>query len=213
AHLVTLEMVRRNFIDNPEEALKKVLGAFDRRVKECPGHDFGKAQTPQGAGILQNWLAGRLATEEKGGMSMTLPGHETIAASFDLYVKKRHAEDPNTPKDGAAWLETLKPIKDAGEWKKHFSEPLGRWAAWFRPQFEKQWQEYAEAFAGPLKTSPQVRIDAITSLAYDEAGKEYPVPLVVFDGKSPPQRPSGGGGQAASKSQSSSSPAVGPDDD
>ncbi|MFM7136663.1 MAG: hypothetical protein ACKO1M_06290, partial [Planctomycetota bacterium] len=138
AHLVTLEMVRRNFIDNPEEALKKVLGAFDRRVKDCAGHDFGKSRTVKGAGIIQSWLAGRLATEEKGGMGMTLPGHETIAASFDLYVKERHAADPNKPKDGAAWLETLKPIKDAGEWKKHFSEPLGRWAAWFRPQFEKQ---------------------------------------------------------------------------
>jgi hypothetical protein len=36
-----------------------------------------------------------------------------------------------------------------------------------------------------LKTSPQIRIEAITSLAYDEAGEEYRVPLTVFGGEIP----------------------------
>jgi hypothetical protein len=196
AHLVTVEMVRRNFIDGPEVALQKVLAAFDRRVRDCPVHDFEKARTAHGAGVIKNWFTRFLATEQS--MGMTLPGHETISASFDGYVQERYAEEaakleerrkrgekgvperPDLPANGAAWLETLKGIKDAGEWKKQFSEPLGRWAAWFRPKFEQQWQEYAKAFAGALKTSPQVRIEEITSLAYDEEGKEYRVPLAVF---------------------------------
>jgi hypothetical protein len=197
ANLVTLEMVRRNFIDKPEKALLTVLAAFDRRVRDCPGHDFGKAQTAKGAEIIKNWLAGPLATVQS--MCMTLPGHETIAASFDLYVKERHAEDPTTPVDGAAWLESLKGIKDADTWNTHFSGPLNRWAAWFRLKFQPEWQEYAKGVAGALKTSHEVRIEAITSLAYDEAGKEYKVPLVVFDEKASQPGASRAAGNAASK--------------
>jgi hypothetical protein len=216
AHLVTVEMVRRNFIDGPEVALQKVLAAFDRRVRDCPVHDFEKARTAHGAGVIKNWFTRFLATEQS--MGMTLPGHETISASFDGYVQERYAEEaakleerrkrgekgvperPDLPANGAAWLETLKGIKDAGEWKKQFSEPLDRWAAWFSLMFEQQWREYAEAFAGVLKTSPQVRIEAITSLAYDDADKEYRVPLVVFDEKASQPGASRAAGNAASKS-------------
>jgi hypothetical protein len=70
-------------------------------------------------------------------------------------------------------------VKDDSEWKSVFTNRVSAWANWFWPKFRGQWEANTKLFQGALAERHEIRITAITSLAYDETGKMYEVPLVV----------------------------------
>jgi hypothetical protein len=79
------------------------------------------------------------------------------------------------------------------------------WAGWFWPQLQKQWEESVKIFRGAVNERHEIRINRITSLAYDDAGKEYEVPLLALDEPTASITPS------ETEAPSASGPAVGLD--
>jgi len=189
---VEIDTVRRNLIDD-RKALDRALQAFERSVEQCPGHDFNQAQTPRGNKQTIDWFG--LALNH----GIALPGHETRTASFDLFLRERFADAakalderrrrgdkdvpdrPAIPGDIAEWYDVCQGAKTATDWREVFTRPIERWAAWYGEKLKAEWEGLAKVFQGVVADRPEIRITAITSLAYDDEGTAYRVPLVEFD--------------------------------
>jgi len=190
---VEIDTVRRNLIDDPKKALDRALQAFERSVEQCPGHDFDRAQTPRENNQTIAWFG--LALNH----GIALPGHETRRASFDLFLREQFADAakalderrrrgekdlpdrPAIPRDMAEWYDDCKRAKTATDWREVFTRPIERWAAWYGEKLKAEWEGLAKVFQGVVADRPEIRITAITSLAYDDEGTAYRVPLVEFD--------------------------------
>ena len=182
------QKIKEFFNDKPDEVLKNFYRSFQARVKRGKAFTLPQKQTKQDSEKIRAWFAEPLVVQAKNGMDM--PGHETVAKSLELFLKERYAEASKNMKPGQlhdlpeSWedlFKLYKEVKDENEWQRVFTNRIDAWAAWFWPQFEKHWQENVKMFQGALTEKHEIRITRITSLAYDETGKEYKVPLVVFD--------------------------------
>lgn len=171
------DKAREAFVEKPDQMLKKVQGAFRQRVKGGVAVPFAAIQTKAGDAKIDAWFRAPLASQRKGGMGMPMPGHETARESFELFLKDRG----NWPNDWDSFVRRCRNASDQAEWENVYTQQINAWAEWFWPQFEKQWQANAKRFQGVLSERHEIRIIGITSLAYDERGKVYEVPLVTRD--------------------------------
>lgn len=188
ASSLTMQDVKDHFITNPEEGFELLRRQFKSQVNKGRSFALEKALTPQGQKQIEMWFSTRSGVFGPQGTMIPMSGHETIAKSFGKFLKEQYDEAAKRMKPGSlpglpeTWEEFFKrcrEVKDASQWKVEFTDRVDGWAKWFWPQCEKQWQEAAKLFQGALAETHAIRIKAITSLAYDEAGNVYEVPLVV----------------------------------
>jgi len=163
-------------------------------------------------GELNKWFSKPLK------MGITVPGHETIGQSLDLFLKHEHRkaaeklkqrreagennvpDHPDEPPSFEKWVQRdLMGDKDPSRWQENFQATVVRWWDWFVPQFDAEWnRQSGNANVLNATRDSECRIESITSLAYDAAGNEYAVPLVEF-GDAPQPAPAGDGAAAAPK--------------
>jgi hypothetical protein len=190
AKLYDKEKVKELFVNQPDQLLKKVRRRFEAMVEK--GRDFKLAdtETKQARDRVMQWFAQPLATQQKGGLGVPMPGHETVDKSFEIFLIERYDEEkkkmkpdkePELPATWKAFVDRSRQAKDERDWKSDVTDDITAWADWFVPQLEKQWQESVKIFRGAVDERHEIRINRITSLAYDESGKVYDVPLVVLD--------------------------------
>jgi hypothetical protein len=184
------EKLKEFFIDNPDEVFNNLERGFRSRVKVGEAFTLAQARTAQGNDRIKGWFGQALVNQ---GMGM--PGHETVAESFGLFLKQRYDEAakgikpgqrPDLPESLPQVFDQCQRVKDEAEWKSVFTNRVSGWANWFWPKFRGQWEANTKLFQGALAERHEIRIAAITSLAYDESGKVYEVPLVVAISASPP---------------------------
>ncbi len=184
------EKIKEFFIDKPDDALKNFERAFRSRVKVGEAFTLAQARTAQGNDRIKAWFGQALVNQ-----SMGMPGHETVAESFGLFLKERYDEAakgikpgqrPELPESLPQVFEQCHRVKDEAEWKGVFTNRVSGWASWFWPKFTDHWAANVKLFQGALAQRHEIRITAITSLAYDESGKVYEVPLVVDLSAGPP---------------------------
>jgi hypothetical protein len=117
-----------------------------------------------------------------------MPGHEKALDSFGLFLKERYEEakklkpneEPKLPEDNTTFTKRCQNVRNEKEWEQVYAKPVSDWADWFWSKFEKQWEENCKQFQGAVAVQHEIRIRAITSLAYDENDRVYEVPLVVL---------------------------------
>ena len=140
------------------------------------------------------------------GLGVPMPGHETIRNSFDTFFRKESGSHDKLPKTFEEFLQRCREAQDESHWKAVFTYHIEKWANWFLPQYEKQLQEKAKLFQGALDEKHAIRITAITSLAYDENGVVYEVPLVIGESDAD-HAPGGNGGPRPDGGDSAAPPA------
>jgi hypothetical protein len=190
AKLYAKEKVRSFFIDKPDEVLKNLQRGFKTRVKQGLSFTSGDAQTKQGDERMVAWFQAALASQQRGGMGMQMPDHETVQKSFEAFL---------TPEPWDDFLKRCKQARDEKDWKSVFTDRIEQWSNWFWPQFQKQWQDNVTLFRGAVAEPHEIRIKGITSLAYDETGKVYEVPLVIGDSPLQPDMGQANGVPAADR--------------
>jgi hypothetical protein len=177
------EKLKQILIDRPDDVLKNRDKGFRAQIKTGEAFTFAQARTPQGNQRILEWFGQALVRQDMG-----MTGHETIGKSFELFLKECYDEAAKGMKPGqrAALPETIKEffdrcqqVKDDSEWKSVFTNRVSAWATWFWPKFSDQFQANVKLFRGAVAKRHEIRLTAITSLAYDETGKMYEVPLVV----------------------------------
>jgi hypothetical protein len=177
------EKIKEFFIDEPDEKFKNLDRAFRARIKDGGALPLAQTRTPQGAKQILGWFEKALVDQ-----SMSMPGHETVAKSFDLFLKQQYDEAaknmkpgqlPGLPESFKDFFDDCQRVEKDTEWQSVFTRRVSDWAAWFWPKFRDQWEANVKLFQGSLAERHEIRITAITSLAYDETGKVYEVPLVV----------------------------------
>ena len=189
------EKIKEFFIDKPDEVFNNFERGFRSRVKNGGAFTLDQARTARGNDRIQGWFGQDLVNPDMG-----MPGHQTVAKSFDLFLKERYDEAakgmkdgkrPDLPENTAQFYERCQRVQDEAEWKSVFTNRVSAWAAWFWPKFRDQWEANVKLFQGAMAQRHEIRITAITSLAYDETGKVYEVPLVVLE--ETPASPAGSG--------------------
>jgi hypothetical protein len=190
------EKIKEFFIDKPDDVFKNFERGFRSRVKQGEDFTFSQARKPQGNKDILGWFGRPLVNEDMG-----MPGHQTVAKSFDLFLKQRYDEAakgmkdgkrPDLPENTAQFYERCQRVQDDAAWKSVFTNRVSDWAYnWFWPKFADQWAANVKLFQGAMAQRQEIRITAITSLAYDETGKVYEVPLVVLE--ETPAAPAGAG--------------------
>lgn len=170
--------IKQVFINSPEKGLKKNQARFATFVKEGKGFEFiPDAISQRGENEkIEKWFGKELVGERSKGWGLVMPGHETIKSSFTMFLKDTGPDKRNTFEDFEA---DCKQVRTQEQWKAEFLDRVDKWSEWFKPQFETQWHEYVRLFRGTLAEAPTLKIIAISSLAFDESGKEYVVPLVI----------------------------------
>jgi hypothetical protein len=184
AHVFSKAKVKEFFINEPEGKLRSIHRQFKSRVDKGLRFRFTETQTKQ-ADILA-WFEAGLASQQKTGMGMPMPNHETVKQSFSTFLQEKYdnaAEDKRRalPETWDDFLKRCQDVRDEDEWKSVFVDRIDKWSDWFWPQFEKQWQEHLKLFQGALSERHTIQIKAITSLAYDEKENVFEVPLVIGD--------------------------------
>jgi hypothetical protein len=208
---MSLATAKRNFIDNSDATLqKKLLSWENRKVKDSQFNDFTRFQA-LGWERFTKSFSEPLATVDV--MGVHLPGHDTAQLSIDSFLKERHAEATRDKKetDGLPdsydeWLTECRDVSQPKDWPDTFSKPLRAWWDWFRPKWEAQWIKTANAFKQLSERRPTIRILEFTSLAYDQEGNEYRVPIIKFVEGAPTIRAERAG---AASSGTSSQPPIG----
>jgi hypothetical protein len=181
------EKIKELFLDKPDEMLKNFEKTFRARIKTGEAFTFAQARTPQGNEKILAWFGQALVRQDMG-----MPGHETVSKSFELFLKeeyddaaeklpkdKKPTQRPALPENAKKFFDNCQQVKDDNEWRTVFTNRVTAWAAWFRPKFADQWAANVKLFRGAAAARHDIRITAITSLAYDDTGKVFEVPLVV----------------------------------
>ena len=188
AHIFSKEKIKEFFINKPEDKLKDLHRRFKSRVDKGKGFRFTEAQKKEGD--ILAWFDAGLASP-RGGLDMPMPAHETVKSSFITFLKEQHdaaekGQRLGLPETWDDFLRSCKDVRDENEWKTIFTDRIEKWSVWFWPKFEKQWQEHLKLFQGALSERHTINIAAITSLAYDETGRAFEVPLVIGDATARP---------------------------
>ncbi len=189
------EKIKEFFIDKPDEVFKNFERGFRSRVKNGEAFTFSQARTAQGNDRIQGWFGQDLVNPDMG-----MPGHQTVAKSFDLFLKERYDEAanrmqpgqrPDRPENVPEFYRRCQEVKEEEQWQRDFTNRISAWGNWFWPKFRDQWDANKKLFQGAVAQRHEIRITTITSLAYDETGKVYEVPLVVLE--ETPVSPAGAG--------------------
>jgi hypothetical protein len=165
------EKIKQNYIDKPAATLKNYRISFRQLAKE--GKNFSRSVREN---EILEWFKKPLK------LSQPMGGPETILGSFESFLQEEAVQGVKT---FGEFQENCRAANDDQEWKEVFTQRIDKWSDWFWAKFEKQYRKDAEKFQGALAAKYQARIKAITSLAYDESGKIYEVPLVVGEGSHP----------------------------
>jgi hypothetical protein len=190
AKLYDKTKVNEIFIAKDNEELKDRRRAFDARIKAGTGFGFVAKQTKPKD--IMAWFDKPLASGQRLGLSLPMPAHETAKKSFETYLKQAPKES-GLPKDWETFREDWERSKDEKEWKQRFTDRITEWSTWFWPQFQAEWEAKAALFRGVLAERHTISITGIISLAYDDRGNVFEVPLVVLDDKSASTTPLGPG--------------------
>jgi hypothetical protein len=184
------EKIKEKFIDKPDEVLKNFERGFKSRVKTGEAFSFAQKNKSGGATNIINWFGQDLVDQAMG-----MPDHARIGNSFNLFLKERYQDAaralppdkrPDLPQDWDGFFKRCQGVTDEAEWQRVFTNTISAWGAWFWPKFKDQFQANVKLFQGALAEQHEIRITAITSLAYDESGNVYEVPLVAGE---PGERP------------------------
>jgi hypothetical protein len=212
AKLYSKEQIREFIDKQPDLVVKKTGARFAARVEKGRALRLADNRTIQGQRRILDWFASPLASNEKGGLGVAMAGHETVKQSFVTFLKERYDNEMKKPKaDRVLGLpDTWEKFEergvraiDEGEWTRDFTDEIRAWDGWFWPQCEKQLREILKSLEGAIVDTHRIQITRITSLAYDDAGKEYEVPLVTLD------EPTASITPAETAAPSASRPAVG----
>jgi hypothetical protein len=199
---VDMDTVKRYSLDKPNNVLNNLKRGFTTRVESGKRFNFIEKQTKEGEKEILAWFDKPLAGLQRGGMGLTMAGHETVQKSFTLFLKERYDEaakgmkpgrQPSLPEKWDEFFTLCSEVKDANDWENVFTNQVSAWADWFWPQFEKQWEENVKLYGQIPREPREIRIIGITSLAYDETGKAYDVPLVIGESARRPNQNHGSG--------------------
>jgi hypothetical protein len=188
AKLYDKQKVKEFFVDQLDQSLKKLRRRLETMVEKGKDFQLSDTETKQGRDRVMQWFTQPLATQQKGGLGLAMPGHETVDKSLEIFLKERYDEEkkqmkpghsPQLPATWKAFVDRSRQARDERDWKSDVTDDISAWADWFWPQCEKQLRGAANLFRGGLSERPEIRITSITSLAFDEGGKVYDVPLVV----------------------------------
>ena len=170
-------------MDNPDKEFHKRQTQFKTLVRTGTSFGFPARQIKQKE--IDQWFDKPLASMQGGGMGIELPGndHQTVRTSFVAYLSEISNDGPALQNWGTFFTECGR-AKDEKAWKVAFTDRIDNWSSWFWPKFESHWNEELKRFQGVFNEQHLIRITRITSLAYDELGKEYQVPLVIEDSAS-----------------------------
>jgi hypothetical protein len=176
ADRVEKDDAKKYYIDEPGGTLRKGKTAFFNHV--MPAKQFTLDDRDRGK--IEKWFRKPLRNFP------VMPGHETALDSFGLFLKERYEEakklkpneEPKLPEDNKTFTTRCQKVRNEKEWEQVYAKPVSDWADWFWSKFEKQWEENCKQFQGAVAVQHEIRIRAITSLAYDENDREYEVPLV-----------------------------------
>lgn len=188
---VTKDKVKEFYIDNPEQKLRYLNGKF-RGMLEA-GRKFRLSDGQTKPKTIMDWFSLALV-DANWNMGVPMPGHETIQNSFEIFLKEQRdkapdglkpGQRPDLPQSYDQFCNLCREVMDEPQWQQVFTDRIDKWSEWFWPQFKKQWDANVKLIQGGLAVEHKVRIKAITSLAYDENGEMYEVPLIVGENPNP----------------------------
>lgn len=134
---------------------------------------------------VEQWFATRLTVPDNFGMDMS--GHETRRDSFELFLQERTSQAKAAGKETSTLPKDFEEFKASvalggdSRWGDTFEKPVNAWLDWFWEAYEVEWRKAEEMWHEACEQQYQMRVDRFASLAYDENGEEYEVPLVVLD--------------------------------
>lgn len=175
------DKIKKYFLGDPDKEFKRQKAVFDAFVRAGCVKWEPSSQVAIGNKIKE-WFGSSLVGEKAKVGGVLMSGHETVEQSFVLFLNEK---EPSIKKTFSNFLVQCGRVRDSAQWKSVFLDPVEDWSKWFWSQFEKQWQEMEKAFKAAMVERCAIQINAISSLAYDEHGRLYVVPLVVGD--VPPQ--------------------------
>jgi len=169
------ESIEKFLRKESKKEIAKHLKEFESQVQKRRLFSFEKFATERGSSEILAWFK----TPYPQGLGVPILGHETIHNSFETFFKEKYLPGTGIPKNCEDFTEKCKQVKDELQWKAVFTEQINNWEKWFLPQYEAELKKTAKLCQGALAEQHTIRITAITSLAYDEKGNKYEVPLVI----------------------------------